>query len=585
MKFWTKYKKWNLPGKLTFWGLVAALVLGLPSLLLSLRNGGGHVNQPTATIETVHGTVVINQIQALEKSNMNFINTDFDEPSGKGPSSILEFRSELGRQTITSQDMARVLKSASDAAKLLEKLASGRDKQDAQQALRVDWEMANLAYESGATQTSFAAVKRILAQTPTDAAAVNLLGHIYCRLGDLTGAEEAYTRVLALGKTDATPLIEATGLFDLAQLARTRGRHDDACRMLKEALPLYLRIGHNEGAANTNNELGKLAAAQGHSDEAVSLFMTSMATYEKLGSPYGKAVNFTDLAQVYKSQGNIDQAEDYLLQALAMFEESGSVVGVAVTNSELGQVFMARRKYSEAEARFRKALSSLKDAEDVQRVSILTNQLGKLAEQRGNLDEAIVLFRQSLDSCNEKDFPCVMACNHSDLGRAYAQKSQLGLAKEHHRKALAIYEKIDSTYGIAVQRYQLARLALAENQPERAEQLFTSSIEQFAALKAWREVAANYFVRGSFFSKRGNQGLAQTMYEKALLNAERSGHRLSMGLANACLGLTLFNRQELDCAATYFFRAHQLLEEAGEKELAKELLGLSQSISSMQRED
>ncbi|MBI3127518.1 MAG: tetratricopeptide repeat protein [Candidatus Tectomicrobia bacterium] len=83
---------------------------------------------------------------------------------------------------------------------------------------------------------------------------------------------------------DALRLAEAkvaSDLYDIARLHRRLGAPGDALRRLQEALQIDLRLGRDQGAAITHNNIGRLLLALDRLDEAEAHFKQALAIFQK----------------------------------------------------------------------------------------------------------------------------------------------------------------------------------------------------------------------------------------------------------------------------------------------------------------
>ncbi|MCP4087598.1 MAG: AAA family ATPase [Actinomycetia bacterium] len=111
-------------------------------------------------------------------------------------------------------------------------------------------------------------------------------------------------------------------------LASKAGRHQEAARLLDEAVSLFQQIDDRAGAANARRLRGLAELQDGHPDEAAASLAESRVDFVELGDRQGEAWVLQGLAWLEFSEGRALIAEETLHESLHLFEELGDNGGL-----------------------------------------------------------------------------------------------------------------------------------------------------------------------------------------------------------------------------------------------------------------
>ncbi|MDG0985652.1 MAG: tetratricopeptide repeat protein [Planktomarina sp.] len=200
----------------------------------------------------------------------------------------------------------------------------------------------------GDPQASLAAYRRAHALDPENIDAINFIGVLELRFGNLKAAEDAFCQVLDLGRTQDDQEAIAVAYGNLGNIVGTLGDLEAAADLYTQALARLEDMGKKVGIAVIYGNLGNVALEQDDLEMAVDYYNQALALNKKLGRKEGMAANYGNLGLVAKEQGDIDAAGDYLNQALDLHEELGSKEGMALNYAGLGAVAVVRGDLLEA---------------------------------------------------------------------------------------------------------------------------------------------------------------------------------------------------------------------------------------------
>jgi tetratricopeptide (TPR) repeat protein len=230
------------------------------------------------------------------------------------------------------------------------------------------WRLANLhRLHSSWDEAIFAAhraaeLARANGLADTEANALNIKGAVYWAKGEYERAEELFTRMLALSRTDAT-------------------------------------------RAKALQNLGGIAAEQGAFAEGERLFVESRASYRAAGDQRGEAVSLLNIGQLQMDRGDLDMARETLETAVAGAKVSGDLEMLAAAQLNLGIALGALGRTGDAEERITTAYGQFTIASiPAQRVRCLV-QLAALASARGEKTGARVCLAHARTVAESSGLP------------------------------------------------------------------------------------------------------------------------------------------------------------------------------------
>ncbi len=212
--------------------------------------------------------------------------------------------SKTGASTASINDALRALEKG-DTAKaqaifaevLRSKEAEGRKaNKEAAAAAR---HLGALAYMNN-PKKALVAYRKAVQLDPDNADGWNRLGVLLWRTGELTQAEEAHRKVLALAETHQDQKERAAAYGNLGIVYDTRGELDKAEEMHRKALELHEDLGSKEGMAKAYGNLGLVYYTRGELDKAEEMQRKALELHEALGSKEGLTANYGNLGLVYQ---------------------------------------------------------------------------------------------------------------------------------------------------------------------------------------------------------------------------------------------------------------------------------------------
>jgi len=376
----------------------------------------------------------------------------------------------------------RQYRESGDSAKLLEILIQeeahhrGEQTYHRDERMKLNREIAAVAYLKGNIEVASQAVVEMLAIEPNDLSAIIQSGNIRLLQGRLAEAESDYLKASRLAKDDGQ---RAVALGNLGVVYQTRGELDRAEEMHREALKINERLGRAEGVAGNYGNLGNIYAIRGEFNQAEQWYRKGLQIDEKIGRFEGLAGGYANLGTIHSARGEWDQAEQMSRKALDIYEKLGSLVGIAAQYGNLGLVCANRGQLEKGEQLFRKALGTYEKVGSLDGTAHQYGNLGVVFKSRGDLVQAEQMFRKALDTYKELGSLEGIAKQYVNLGLVHLARGELDLAERTHSQALEIYEKIGSRSGKATACGSLGLVYLARKDLNRSREYLQKSVELF----------------------------------------------------------------------------------------------------------
>jgi tetratricopeptide (TPR) repeat protein len=243
-------------------------------------------------------------------------------------------------------------------------------------------------------------------EPPQAAAWIRLnLSVIQWRVGQVADAIANAEETGQIGRRMREPGIEAAALDHIGLVMWSCSKYREALAHFAEARDLYHVSGDSHGTAECLNHVGMMLAQTGRHQEALRSFEDALEIYHSIGDERGEATTLSNLANTYLQLG-------YHRDAYELLRKS----------QDIYRTIPGRRN-----------------------IAILKNNLGDVERYRGRLDSALECYREALseyaaigDRINESN-----ALNN--IGVTLFQMEKYNQALIHHKMAMSIAERIEST--------------------------------------------------------------------------------------------------------------------------------------------
>lgn len=321
----------------------------------------------------------------------------------------------------------------------------------------------------------------------THAHAHNALTRLFCATGDFAAAEAAQSEAIVIARR-ISPDSDSVGeaLHNLGAIRFHLGRYAAAEEALREALTLF-RDRHGDldvTVAHAINSLGVLLRTRGKLDEAERLYEEALHLQHEL---YGDrhpmiATTLNNIARLCEERGDLAEARAKYVDALEMRRHlfGDEHVDVAAVRQNLGVLELRDGRLERARSLLTTALESRRRLlGDHPAVAESLLSCAAVAERSGDAAGAISLAREAV---------VVRRARFGDgflLGAALIEEGRLTLAGGDPSTAMARIEEglamltrdaPEEREQVVKGKLELAKAALASDDPDRAEQLARESL-------------------------------------------------------------------------------------------------------------
>jgi predicted ATPase/class 3 adenylate cyclase len=249
--------------------------------------------------------------------------------------------------------------------------------------------------------------------------------------GYWTEGREHLAGLLALPGAETRTAARAKALHGAGVLAWQRA-DDGAARVLQEeSLAIFRELGHKPGIAASLLSLGMVAQYREDYRAAWALFEESQAIFRELEDKQGIASSLGGLGWAAHVQGDYAAARALYEESLEICCGLGNKQGIAWSLQSLGGVTYIQGDHGEARARIEESLAIFRELDQKPGIAHSLMSLGWWTLDQGHLGEARALYEESLE----------------------------------------IFRELGAKGGIAQDLEELAAVAAAQAQPERAARL------------------------------------------------------------------------------------------------------------------
>jgi tetratricopeptide (TPR) repeat protein len=227
---------------------------------------------------------------------------------------------------------------------------------------------------------------------------------------------------------------------------------------------------------------GDLAWYQGDYEGAVVLWQESLAISRELDDKPGIAWSVLSMGQVARLHGEHERANARFEESLSLFQELGIKLGVALSLNYLGFVAADQREYERAVTRCNESLALFRELGDKRGIGFSLWTLGRVASEQGEYERAVSLLEEKLAVDRELDNRWGVAESFLHLGFVASDQGEHERAAELYEESLALFRELGRTSGVAWSLSGLGSVALHQQEYARAATLLKESLALFREL-------------------------------------------------------------------------------------------------------
>lgn len=332
--------------------------------------------------------------------------------------------------------------------------------------------VADLLGDHGGAMESMAQSLAVFADLGLDgrrAVALNRLGDLSRKVGEVAAAERYLAQALPIAREARDPVAEADILNNTGLLLSSVGRKEEAIAMLTAAIPLAQEVGSLDVESALHHNIGQAYSHLGDFPRSIEAYERSLELKRRMGSRRRTGNTLNNLAGVYFSLGDTARAFSIIRDSLALWEVAGSQAGRGNALAWLGRFQYAVGDSDAALESFAAALPLLQAARDrAGEGSIFANR-AEIAIDRGRIEaaladvgEALRLARAAADHRGEARALAIQARALREAGRIGEATAAIAAAVEVVEESRGTMARPDlrSSYLSVVRRYYDAYIDL-----------------------------------------------------------------------------------------------------------------------------
>ena len=235
--------------------------------------------------------------------------------------------------------------------------------------------------------------------SPFDHAIANLgLGIIYFELSDYKLAHRYYEQTLQLAHQLNAVKLEANVLNNLGVMENVQGHFLRAIGLYSKSIPLFRKLGDNEGLAGIYHNIGMTHAEKGDWKEANKFYGKSLGVSDEMGLQPLKSVNFLNRAAALAHLKKFEEAREYNFKAQRLLTQMRDELGLAEYLKIQGVIEREERNREKASQYFELALKKFDALENKLGRAETEFELVLLAEKEEDRDAQEKWARKSVQS-------------------------------------------------------------------------------------------------------------------------------------------------------------------------------------------
>lgn len=214
--------------------------------------------------------------------------------------------------------------------------------------------------------------------------------------------------------------------------------------------------------------IGSSYAFETNYSESIKYYKQALALAEKLKFYYEIANLNNNLGTIYNEFGNYNAAYIYFVKALQNYDLSGNRQKKTGTLNNIGLTYLNLNRHDKALGYFQKALNSSTINRDSILAATILNNIAICNFSQKNMTKGMQNLKRSI-VISEKTHNLYSNCvSYQIMGNTYLSLNDKSEAYKAYSKSIAIAEQAGLVHLLTVSKIGMARLALAQNQPDRA---------------------------------------------------------------------------------------------------------------------
>jgi len=333
----------------------------------------------------------------------------------------------------------------------------------------------------------------------------------------------------AAARGDATAQDEAER--QLADLAFLRGHYAEVAQIHAARLARATASADLKREAEARMQLALVDRRQGHLERARSGLEQALSSFRTTADRNGESEALTHLGLVLINQGAFVRALEALDASLAL-HRAGASSSVDRTYHYLGLLYLALRDFDEAGSQLQRALEEARKLPDPMRAGAPLGSLARVANEQQAYADALAYAAEARAISERFENAPGLAYSSLERGRALLGLGRLSEARASLEESRSLSASLDQDRTVADATFTLGRVALADNDPGLALNLFEAAIPNYEAAGDVPQLLEAYRIMAPLLRDAGNLPRALDLAMAALPMLEQiSGRETSRRIA------------------------------------------------------
>ncbi|MBN2781455.1 MAG: tetratricopeptide repeat-containing sensor histidine kinase [Candidatus Marinimicrobia bacterium] len=309
---------------------------------------------------------------------------------------------------------------------------------------------------------------------------------------------------------------QAKALYYLGLTFYYHDMTDSALQYLRGSADLYRKDRNYEQLPKVLNMLAtNNLGSTGDQESSITLYNEALFYARKNNDHAAMAMAYSQLSNIFRMNGAYQQSIEFIYKSKEHYEKAGFIEGVAWINYSVGRIYTTMSLYEEAEKVFLEGLELYRGLPET--VSSLTGV-------------AICL---------------------DELGLVHLELGDTQKAREYNTKALEIYRKIASDFGMSNALKYRARIEYLEGETDRALSFLDQSLKIKKEMNDILGLSGVYELYGRIFMEKGLFSQAIDSLNTGLRVALNNNQKNRIMLLNKNLGDVYYRCGDLEKAYAY----------------------------------
>jgi CHAT domain-containing protein/Tfp pilus assembly protein PilF len=350
-------------------------------------------------------------------------------------------------------------------------------------------------------------------------------GRVYMNLGENQKALDTNNQALPLERAAGDRAGEGITLGNIGVIYNTLGEKQKALDYYNQALPLERAVGDRATEGATLTGIGIVYALQGDMMKALDYFTQVLPIRHDVGDTTGEAAVLNNIGNIYAGIGNPQKALDYYTRALPLRRASGDRNGEAITLKNIGETDLQMGENRKALEYFGQALPIFRALGNRDVEATALTSIGIAYDNLGDKEKALDFYNQAIPLKRAVGDPAGEARALNSIGIVYEGLDNPQKALDYYNQALPLYHNAGDRPGEADVLNNIGVVYLDLNDRQKALDYYNRALPLRRATEDRAGEADTLEGIGAVYDTLGEKQKALDFYNQALPLAHAAGYR------------------------------------------------------------